>query len=58
MNNNLILYFQQTRERLLRPVLPLNLKTRDKSEIDGGCRTKHSSEIETDLFIGLPVTRL
>lgn len=44
------------RERLLRPLLPVTLQT-EKGEPEGGCRAKHSSEVETDLFIGLPEAR-
>ncbi|XP_009107038.1 MADS-box protein AGL71 isoform X2 [Brassica rapa] len=47
---------KEIRERLLRPLLPVTLHT-EKGEPEGGYRTKHSSEVETDLFIGLPVAR-
>ncbi|KAG2299067.1 hypothetical protein Bca4012_010631 [Brassica carinata] len=47
---------KEIRERLLRPLLPVTLQT-EKGEHEGGCGTKHSSEVETDLFIGLPVAR-
>ncbi|CAH8392769.1 unnamed protein product [Eruca vesicaria subsp. sativa] len=50
---------KEIRERLLRPELPVVTLPTENGEPEGGyCRTKHSSEVETDLFIGLPVARL
>ncbi|KAG2332099.1 hypothetical protein Bca4012_018328 [Brassica carinata] len=49
---------EEIRETLVRPMLPVTLNT-EKDEAGGACRmSKHSSEVETGLFIGLPVTRL
>ncbi|KAJ0261770.1 MADS-box protein AGL72 [Hirschfeldia incana] len=50
---------EEIRETLVRPMLPVTLHT-EKNETLRACRTsKHSSDqVETDLFIGLPVTRL
>ncbi|XP_019087845.1 PREDICTED: MADS-box protein AGL71-like isoform X1 [Camelina sativa] len=46
---------EQIRERLMRPVVPLTLQICDRGKTtEGG----GSSDVETDLFIGLPVTRL
>ncbi|CAN6868883.1 unnamed protein product [Brassica oleracea] len=45
---------KEIKERLIRPLLPVTFHT-EKGEPEGGYRTKHSSEVETDLFIGLPV---
>ncbi|XP_018454345.1 MADS-box protein AGL71 [Raphanus sativus] len=56
MNERRRLHEKEIRERLLRPLLPVTLHT-EKGEPEGGYRTKHSSEVETDLFIGLPVAR-
>ncbi|KAL1208062.1 MADS-box protein AGL71 [Cardamine amara subsp. amara] len=59
LNERSSLREEQIRESLMRPVEPLTLYICDKDKTEGGhCRTKHSSEVETDLFIGLPVTRL
>ncbi|CAH2070308.1 unnamed protein product [Thlaspi arvense] len=51
------LHEEEIRERLVRPRLPVTLHS-EKDETESGCRTKHSSEVETDLFIGLPVARV
>ncbi|XP_022569219.1 MADS-box protein AGL71-like isoform X2 [Brassica napus] len=49
---------EEIRETLVRPMLPVTLHT-GKDETGSACRmSKHSSEVETDLFIGFPVTRL
>ncbi|AED96140.2 AGAMOUS-like 71 [Arabidopsis thaliana] len=58
LNERKRLLEEQNRERLMRPVVPATLQICDKGNTEGGHRTKHSSEVETDLFIGLPVTRL
>ncbi|CAD5334636.1 unnamed protein product [Arabidopsis thaliana] len=58
LNERKRLLEEQNRERLMRPVVPPTLQICDNGNTEGGHRTKHSSEVETDLFIGLPVTRL
>ncbi|ESQ43354.1 hypothetical protein EUTSA_v10015303mg [Eutrema salsugineum] len=48
---------EEIKERLMRPMQPITLHS-EKGEAEDGCGTNHSAEVETELFIGLPVAGL